>query len=168
MSDWSEWNQGSEAVLKTYFLPYLDGAKIYNSKNDYRKAMCFEAKEVSIKQYSWLTGVLISSPLYSINSIRLKDGSCIGLSSRDKGASSYLFLDVNGGMTKPNVAGKDLFVFLIDTNNKIVPWGYNWSYEDLTNENIRNSCNKKAGGGGMACSAKIIADDWQMLEDYPW
>lgn len=173
LSDWPEWDQGSEAVLKTYFLPYLDGAKIYNSGGDFRKAMCLE-KEEAFAQYTWLTGVRVSSPLHAmLSSIRLKDGSCIGFSSRhkDSGSYLYLYLDVNGGKNKPNVIGKDLFVFEINTNNKnnkIVPYGYNWKYENLTSESIDNACNKKARAGGRTCSAKIIADNWQMLKDYPW
>ena len=130
--------------------------------------MCYKNKELSDRQYSWLTGVLISSPLYNISSIELKDGSCVGFSSRRKGDYSYLFFDVYGSLNKPNVAGKDLYMFIIDTNNNILPWGYDWDYEDLTNKSINNSCNKKARGGGMTCSAKIIADNWQMLKDYPW
>ncbi len=174
--NWAEWEQGTEEVLKVYFLPYLDGAKVYPTQDQWRYAMCYDsestlqnAKTANRVQYLWLDKVHISDPFAAkvTASIKLKDGTCIGLDKYPY-SKGVIFIDVNGSNNKPNVAGKDLFIFDIDGKGSVVPKGYDWTQEKLTDKNTRSSCNKEALYGGMVCAAKIIADGWQIKDDYPW
>ncbi len=72
-----------------------------------------------------------------------------------------VYIDING-MKKPNMFGKDVFVFEIDFQNGIVRPGGNNSSEFA----INNSCSKS--GDGISCAAKILRDGWKIKNDYPW
>jgi len=76
-------------------------------------------------------------------------------------SNHFVYVDING-FTKPNQLGKDIFLFTIDWSNNIVrPYGYNM---DITQ--INQNCSKT--GEGSSCAAKIIADGWEIKDDYPW
>jgi hypothetical protein len=95
----------------------------------------------------------------------------------DNGSKHYTayFVDING-VKKPNKLGRDLFVLAIDPNKGVVPnyWDdgqdatYTKTREQLkkgpSNQNYQ--CNKNARG--MWCAALIMADGWQIKDDYPW
>lgn len=75
---------------------------------------------------------------------------------------NYFYIDINGPKN-PNVLGKDVFMFTIADGKSLRPYCYQNSYE-----NINRGCTKSSGGNGNCCTAKIIADGWQIKEDYPW
>ena len=84
-------------------------------------------------------------------------------------------IDING-VKKPNKFGRDLFVFGIYSNKGIRPKetdDEDNSYKSKTREQLKNGpspysyqCNKNARG--MWCAALIMADGWQIKNDYPW
>ena len=99
--------------------------------------------------------------------IILSDGTLIAFVpfSRDENSQPYwgteqkFYIDLNGPK-KPNIIGKDVFLFMI-YNDKVIAFG---SYNS---ENFINSSCIKTGNGQM-CAAKIIKDGWEIKDDYPW
>lgn len=72
-----------------------------------------------------------------------------------------LFVDINGDK-KPNIVGRDIFAFvLMSENGRWVPAGYGYSQDK-----INASCSKT--GNGVFCSSKLVSDGWQIKDDYPW
>ena len=128
--------------------------------------MCYEGKPPSDylygPQYGWMDKNYISSPFISgeTASFQLSDGTCIGLNPEGKGYAKFIFIDINGSSKGPNMAGYDLFFFLIK-DNSIKPYGYDKKSEALSNVST-NSCNLNAPVGGFVCAAKIIKDGWKI------
>ena len=153
----------SEDVLKQYFIPNFTDAKLYPAiSNNGGKVMC----NPNSHQYVWRNNVGISTPFLDKKTaaIKLADGTCIGL---NPSPSRDVFIDINGTDNPPNMAGKDLFFFMINTDARLLPIGYNWEYSKI-NGTDGQACNKKAAGGGYTCAAKVIMDNWEMKKDYPW
>ncbi len=175
-NDWLDWND-AQIIVEDYFAPLINDVKVFPPDPDVMKAMCFEDKypgnhtfgdenEMNA-QYTWMNGVYISNPLYENQtaSMRLNDGTCVGingtadnLNNTDKHKKNII-VDINGSSIGPNVAGYDLFFFVFKDNN-IVPYGYDWSTEDLKSESLSQSCNKKAPLSGYVCAARIMAEGW--------
>lgn len=155
-----EWDN-SEKILKKYFLPNFTGAKLYPAiSNNGSKVMCD-----SKSQYKWLNNVGISTPFQPYTAaIKLPDGTCIGVNPNP---NRDVFIDINGTSKLPNVAGKDLFFFQINKQGRLLPYYYNWDYAKINSTEMW-ACNKKSAGGGGACAAKIILDNWEIKDDYPW
>ena len=73
-----------------------------------------------------------------------------------------LSIDVNGAKG-PNVIGRDVFQFEINTSRSVIS-GYTHSLPDYcTKEKINNNTEY-----ARACGAKIMADGWEIKDDYPW
>ena len=107
-----------------------------------------------------------------------------------------LQVDINGD-ARPNIIGKDIFVFYIFpkangfynggvgdiavsiSKGGLYPDGYGYSRDTLLNNSWRG-CNKRGGkavdssgvernnAGGAFCIALIMYDGWQIKEDYNW
>ena len=172
INDWAEWNN-SEEILNKYFLPYLKGAKVYGPAGISTKAMCYDANSKKFSNdkvgdylYNWFDGVFMSSPLdANTSSIKLIDGTCIGVNGTNITYPQYsknFFIDVNGSNKLPNMAGKDLFFFYINSNGFIKPYGDNWGLERISSATENNACNLKAPLGGYACAARIMAEGWKI------
>ncbi len=156
-----EWDN-SEKILKKYFVPNFQGAKVYSasSNNGYR-VMC----RTSWYKYFWATGVGISTPFKpDTAAIELSDGTCIGINPNP---TRDVFIDINGSYNPPNKAGKDLFFFIVNSDGRLLPYGHDWRYEQVNRGRV-GSCNKQDSGGGHVCAAKIMMDNWEMKKDYPW
>lgn len=75
--------------------------------------------------------------------------------------SQRVIVDINGPKN-PNMFGKDVFTFVVNFDDSTVrPQGYN-----KTPSEIAANCSKN--GTGLYCAAKIIADGWEIKDDYPW
>ena len=166
--DWTDWNS-SEKIINDYLAPEFKVNKIYESNDTLYEGMCYSGEKFfhTRGQYNWLNGVVISSPMITgTTSFMTIDGICIGLSSTSATNANF-FVDVNGPVKGPNVAGKDLFFFVLE-GNTIRPYGYDWKIEDIT-ANKPRACNINApSGAGYTCTAKIMNDGWEMRNDYPW
>lgn len=163
--NWDNWDS-AETILREHFVPKLQVTEIYPPKSAY-SPMCENS------QYTWLGGTGIGSPfLNSTASLRLNDGTCLGLNGNDnewEGQFNYnFFIDINGPQ-KPNVAGIDLFFFYINSKGQLRPYGDTLTDEQLNN-NPPSPCEYKEGNnyGGRSCALKIIRDGWEMKKDYPW
>jgi len=71
---------------------------------------------------------------------------------------NIVIIDLNAG-EKPNIKGKDVFVFRMSENGNIVPYNHDRTYEEI-NENCKTN--------GNSCAEKSIRDGWKIKKDYPW
>lgn len=143
--------------VQTYWLPYFKSVQECSKLGDcsYDKTAASPGGNHNLN----LTG----SNRYTII---LSDGTMIAfvpflLDDKDKPSWSVqkFYIDLNGAK-RPNVIGKDVFMFDLD-NDKIIP-----HCQANTNDFINNSCSKT--GNCQCCAAKIIKDGWEITKDYPW
>ena len=173
--EWPDWND-AEIILDKYIIPELDGAKKYGKVSNERRAMCYDASQKThnsgtdlASPYIWMNnGWYIDSPFFAraTASVRLNDSSCIGLNPTvgTGGQGYYVFIDINGS-NSPNVAGEDLFFFIINEKSQLVPLGMEKPYAQISGTNSHGTCNRKAAKGlspGMYCAARIMSDGWRM------
>ena len=146
------WVNDTEGILKTYFIPYLQGAKLYRQMCNHKYG-----------DYIHLNGRSVSNPPFNnVSSIQLNNGVCIGISSSVEGTDRSLFIDIDGNHP-PNIAGKDFFIFVIGPNNKL-------TVGNLENPNSGwGACSlSESRSAGWYCASKIIKDGWKISDDYPW
>ena len=169
ITTWPEWSD-SEAVLHKYFVPYLSGVKEFGKTKSVEIALCYDQNSSMTfdnvfkyySQYVWWTGVHISNPFSAgeTSSIALSDGTCIGLNPKTDSHGvkpKMIFVDVNGSRRGPNVAGKDLFFFYINSDGFVKPWGD--GYQEVL---LKNLCNSQSSSQGYTCAARIIREGWQI------
>ena len=105
----------------------------------------------------------------------LNDGTVvsIGIDCINKGTSEnrqnviwaiVFFVDLNG-IKGPNVVGRDIFAFLLRTqdNTKFTPY----VYSNTTYSNALSLC-QSGGLESRLCTAVIMMDGWQIKDHYPW
>ncbi len=165
MENWQDWNS-PEKIVNNYLAPEFKIDKTY-PPGDYAENMCYNGKMFyENTQYEWLTGVWLSSPINpGTASFKTVDGVCIGLYSTSINNAAF-FIDINGSDKGPNVAGKDLFFFIL-ADKMLKPYGYDWP-DNTINSTASWACNAKAVSGGYTCAAKIMRDGWQIKDDYPF
>ena len=76
-----------------------------------------------------------------------------------------LSIDINGAK-RPNVIGRDVFQFQIDTERGIIS-GYT-NKNLCVKEKFNNTAADIATEYSRACGGKIMADGWEIKDDYPW
>ncbi len=90
--------------------------------------------------------------------------------STDTGSYSYpsIYVDING-KTKPNVVGRDLFMFHLDSvkTMRVKPYGYGYNF---TRDELIKRCSANSGhnANNLFCTALIFNDGWEIKDDYPW
>jgi prepilin-type N-terminal cleavage/methylation domain-containing protein len=163
--NWTDATEVMEVLQK-----YLKVSKTYSAKI-YYTPMCYNSGYIKPYyngsfQYNWEhnNGGYISTP-FSRNgtmSMELMDGACIGFGQ----SSRYIYVDTNGSNSMPNIAGRDLFFFYIDSDNKFLPLGHGKSSEKIKNGDgggygcaDRKVATQMTGGW---CAARIIQDNWQI------
>ena len=160
--DWIDTSQSinTENVKKyvqTYWLPYFKSLQECSNRGDcsytYAKAPNGDGA-LNLKRNNRYT-------------IILSDGTLIAFVpfswTEEKGTfwgkDQKFYIDLNGAK-RPNVLGKDVFLFMI-YNDKVT------SYCPTKDESTINSnCSKT--GNGHCCSTKIMRDGWEIKDDYPW
>lgn len=179
-TDTPHYLKDANRVLEEKFMPVISGGVLYKSKGSdtgYSYGMCYdEGSFVQVDrngakgQHVWMNNVYVTTPITGRTaSIALQDGVCVGFTPIN---GDYflvdVIIDVNGVNKKPNMAGKDLFFFKLGKDSKLLPYGYDWDYENLT-ANRGQACNKQnQNSPGYVCSAKAMADGWQFKNAYPW
>lgn len=174
------WNNNltSEQYNQTYFIPYLKIVK--TGQNDHK----FIARNSSNwkPEYYFADNSFFQAPiLYLSNGIIVK----IVTTDSSNTNENRIIVDLNG-KAKPNILGRDIFVFLLpkiyrtsgfgyDINNgdiknqngvgKLVPLGFGWDREILKSNCAQASNSRYAGA---VCAALIINDNWEIKDDYPW
>ena len=67
-----------------------------------------------------------------------------------------VYIDVNGYGETPIKFGKDLFVFELKNNGKMIPYGID---ED---DSYKDNCSNSKITNGKACTARVVTDGWQI------
>lgn len=89
------------------------------------------------------------------------------------GIQVKLYVDINGEQ-RPNRMARDIFTFNYWIYSptepaiigKLIPWGANWTRDQVKNSSATYSCNRQKTG--EICGALIAQDGWQISKDYPW
>lgn len=71
-----------------------------------------------------------------------------------------VIIDANGS-EKPNMFGKDIFLFGLTDGGVLIPAGTK-KYQDFDKTVIENSCAGDDVGNGVACAARVMADKWEI------
>lgn len=154
-------NQNRDMASKfavTYLKPYLK----YNGTPD-----IYRIKQLGYSDYHFKSGSTYSGTQYTYL-FELANGVSLFItygSSADVYTLPSIFVDING-KTKPNVIGRDLFLFDLDSVSKmkILPHCYGSKRETLL-----NSCSRTDKGyGNFCCTALIMEDGWEIKDDHPW
>lgn len=108
---------------------------------------------------------------------KLADGSYIYTLSSVSNGYIWLFADVNGAK-KPNVVGKDIFVFDIysypNTRDRKMYKLKFWNEQYINTSDLLTvgdyACNtiKSVRFSGFNCGAYLMKNNWVMPDDYPW
>ena len=100
--------------------------------------------------------------------IFLEDGTLLSFVAIDWSGGAHFVqrqlirADINGPKP-PNVMGKDIFVFVLNLNNNTVKPSCN----DKSTQYVNDNC-KKGSGDGVCCLQKIVNDNWEIKDDYPF
>lgn len=153
-----------------YVLPYL---KVIETRNKNGSAWSIATLSTQYNYHSnylfWNNGIT-NCPIYL-----LANGSAINV-ARNNGSKSDVVLinaDINSNK-KPNVLGIDGFAFELSAKqNQLIPYNFGYSKDLLLGRsgNLSSACirdNSWQYYRGMSCASVIIADGWQISNDYPW
>ena len=114
----------------------------------------------------------------SANSLLLRDGTYIHVSTHAEDIDYKAFAIDANGKKGPNVLGKDLFAFVIQRDYGLTPLGYQSGGRGserfgeynraVVKSNTQYACNRNAPDAGYWCTALLLMDGWQFKDDYPW
>lgn len=148
---------GDKPFYNKYLFPYFKNTVLCSNYQ-----ICpYEIHGISAGVFYYLNGT--ESPFTPIANGRITmlfpDGS-IMIFSLSGANGSKVFLDVNG-VKKPNMFGKDVFIFERNENGNLIPFCH-----DKTDAQVQSSCSEN--DTGQCCAEKIMRDGWEFRNDYPW
>lgn len=87
-----------------------------------------------------------------------------------KGLYTAFLIDINGTKSKPNVLGKDFFIFLMDKSGQILVPGssqYAWLMNDdeskYSSTSSEYTCNETNVGSGVGCAGSIFENNLKVI-----
>lgn len=91
-----------------------------------------------------------------------------------KGAFAGIMVDINGIKTKPNIIGKDIFMFYIDKTGQVIPYGsntYAWLLDNANSDSNNKytatagnlGCNEDYVGTGIGCAGSIFENNLKVI-----
>lgn len=158
-----EGNINIEEYFNIYYKPYFNGVQMCKHARDCGYSSVFPWRNIDGSKINW--GVMSNS---SRVLFQLNDGTTVFLpiSSTDGAGNpiyvGYFYVDINGAKA-PNILGHDVFTFMVVNKKGIMPQCYSMSYD-----NLNRSCSKPSTNNTNCCAAKIMADGWEIKDDYPW
>lgn len=169
VSDWN-FDLGIEEFYDTYLTKYLKHVE-----------KIVPAEYTDIVDVKYLNGLLCTNEEWCGNKsdglhywLKLANGTVVML---DPPSGRAIAVDINGDK-KPNIIGKDIFVFsLQDTEPVIMPFGMHKRHsvteggklfirDNVISDKFPHSCNKSRYG--QYCAGLIMLDNWEIKNDYPW
>ena len=154
---WEDW-EDSEKILSEYLAPHLRYKRLYPVSSNYYKMMCNDGKKNFYYWWLYPKTQVVSGPFMPgyTAAVELDNGICIGLTAMAD--RKQIIVDINGTQTNPNRFGEDTFMFYINNNGQVRPYG-----DTYTAQNINKYCEKgKQTGSGSMCAARIIKDGWKI------
>lgn len=168
----------TETFFKLYWIPYFTSPSVvpdgqFFKTEDGRTGFIYKTRAGEVYDFGigtfYSQGRIAITGLdgitYYINIMKWKfiydeDGNKVSQIAQYN-TSQMVMVDINGPKN-PNMLGKDVFMFIVNFDNSTVrPQCYDWS-----SSAIAANCSKN--GPGACCAAKIIADGWEIKDDYPW
>ena len=159
----------TEQYFKTFWFPYLKSPTFANNYES------FYSKDDPYKRINGSASGMSFGTIYNFGRVMFstQDGMIytvwvMSWEHNDDGTQTAKFkdyytvyVDING--TKlPNRYGRDVFLFKISPKNNVVkPY-----CSGLSQGKINDYCSKT--NDGSCCAAKIMNDDWEIKDDYPW
>ena len=157
----SDWPIGEDMTdidqyFNQYWRPYFANIQTYSTakKLGYESNKCW--KNINGQQINWKVSSENCRILFSF-----LDGTVVfyprNTSSGEGNPiyTNYFYVDTNGSK-KPNVVGKDVFIFNVVDNDNIKPYCYG-----QTKEYINQYCSKNINWkNNNCCTAKVMNDDW--------
>ncbi len=166
---WEFEDSKTKEFVDKYFLPYLSVSKTCGYT--YTGDCAFKAAYLNTPNSQILYKDIYGFDYYSII---LNDGSTVAFVVVNNSGCNVI-VDING-MKKPNIFGRDVFMFIIYPNfggqkinnqNKLLPQGgFGGTKESRLTGTGTSACNKSSKG--FYCAAVIMFDSWQIKDDYPW
>ena len=143
---------GSTADPKAFFKKYFRVTK-FCAVDDY--ASCFPTATSLDKSNSGNPGI-------NKTCVIVKDGTSICAYTYSDGAYAPWFVVDTNGLSKPNIAGRDVFTFTAYWDGSLddLPPEQIMSGESTARDNRKISCETTIYGAG--CLSKIIDDGWKM------
>lgn len=91
-----------------------------------------------------------------------------------KGGYALIAYDINGFNTKPNKLAKDIFLFTVDNNGSVVPYGgktYASAYSVGTSttplwDGGSSICNESEVAVGNSCAGSVADNGWKVIYKY--
>ncbi len=90
-----------------------------------------------------------------------------------KGEFAEFIYDINGFNTDPNILGKDLFVFRVDDNGSVIPYGGKTmanAYVSILGTDPEwektNSCTENKVVLGRTCAGSVADNGWKVIYKY--
>lgn len=145
-----------------------DGNTDYNTQGKITKEFFMQYLAPYLKYTSITEGKNLDSGTGTRTEVYLADGSSF---SFNNGTCMDFYFDVNGN-SKPNIFGRDKFVFLMcftksnrlfyygSENKSFGPYGANTK----TRKEALNLCKKSA----YQCTPLLMFDNWEFKDDYPY
>lgn len=148
--------------FRKYYMPYLNIVEECVDSN------CFIKENYKPTSYS---GTDESGCAYAGYFVKLSDGTYLYFLSNIPAGYIWMFADING-KKKPNIIGKDIFVFDIYKYNeggyKVKFWNINANINHLAGSESYG-CNKETTHfQGFNCGALIQKSGWEIPDNYPW
>lgn len=142
-----DWDWGTGMTVRqsfdTYWAPYLKILKYCTTYTECGyKANIFYKKDKITSAWSIVDTV-------NQTTVILSSGEVLVVAKTAK----LVFLDINSS-SLPNAYSKDIFIFTVDPNKGFFPYG-------------SGDCTGGAAAGS-SCATKILQDNWQIKDDYPW
>lgn len=168
MASGTEYKTVTENFSKIYIIPYL--AKIKNTS--YSKWKDYGYNYIKIFD-SWTTEQNLNR---AGQMLALNDGTILQISPAthnygteenrdDRIVSIMIWADING-LKSPNESGKDIFAFRMMLNDGRFGF-YDFDYSE-NQSTERNQLLNKCKIAPYTCGLLIMADNWEIKEDYPW
>lgn len=144
-----------------YMLPYLKHTS---------NVGLFKVKDLGYDSYNSKDGRVYLTQSWETYVLELANGVTLFIGYNGNSETYTLpiiFVDING-KSKPNVLGRDFFMFELDSINtmKVRPSGYGNTRETLLERCAPNP--SSSAGNNLACTALIMTDGWEIKNDYPW
>lgn len=132
---------------------YLAGVRDYSGNNTARSIYDF-FNNCTTYRFAKTNIVVIFQPV---------DNASIGNNIADDDVITRVFIDANGD-GRPNQFGRDIFLFGLTNSGTLVPAGSEAYNKNIFNEELAlytEDCSDEIGNG-LACSARIMADNWSV------
>ncbi len=161
-SDWDVTEAGSSyddnlSYFEKYWKPYLKVIKVCKTMSECGYDITGYASLSDRNNYKYYG-------LFSVPGFIYGDGTYAYI--RPYGFNNtnlqLLSIDLNGAK-RPNVIGRDVFQFEIDISRGVISGYTHNPIDNCTKEQINNSTEN-----ARACGGKIMADGWEIRDDYPW